>query len=103
MIDLTIPVVLHYINCGFSAYHRKYQRLVADSWLGVPIPFKFYTQSRRLTGDFTALSALYDKEVLFDDHRETEYLIAKGILTRVLQPSSILSRSGSTTDSVDGG
>ena len=82
------PVVLHYINCGFANYHRKYQRLGGDSWLGVPVPFKFYTQSRRLTGDTSALRDLYQHEVLFDDPLETDYLIGKGILTRITTPIS---------------
>ena len=77
------PIVLHYINCGFEAYLRKYARLGSDSWLGTPIPFKFYTDSRRLTGNTAALTDLYRHEVLFDDPDETEVLISQRILTRI--------------------
>ena len=84
------PVILHYINCGFDAYLRKYQRLGSDSWLGTPIPFQFYIDSRRLTGDRPALTNLYQHEVLFDDSHETEYLLGKGILARVVVPSNLL-------------
>src|SRR5439155_16544085 len=94
------PVVLHYLNCGFAAYLHKYQRLAADSWLGIPIPFRFYTESRRLTGDTAALTNLYRHEVLFDDTRESDYLIGQGILTRILDPSELLADAQSTTEQI---
>ncbi len=84
------PVILHYINCGFEAYLRKYQRLSSDSWLGLPIPFKFYLDSRRLTGNIPALTDLYQHEVLFDAPDEKEYLLGKRILTRITLPSELL-------------
>ena len=84
------PVILHYINCGFDAYLRKYQRLGSDSWLGTPIPFKFYIDSRRLAADTPALTNLYRHEALFDDPNETEYLLGQRILARIVVPSNLL-------------
>lgn len=84
------PVILHYINCGFNYYCHKYQRLGADSWLGVPIPFAFYIQSRRLTGNPSGLADLYRREVLVDDPDKIEDLIAQGILMRITTPSDVL-------------
>ncbi len=83
-------VILHYINCGFDAYLRKYQRLGSDSWLGTPIPFKFYIDSRRLAADTPALTNLYRHEALFDDPNETEYLLGQRILARIVVPSNLL-------------
>ena len=84
------PVILHYINCGFDAYLRKYQRLTSDSWLGQPIPFKFYLDSRHLTGNTPEFTNLYRHEVLFDNSDEKEYLLAKHILARITLPSELL-------------
>ncbi len=84
------PVILHYINCGFSYYCRKYLRLGSDSWLGVPVPFDFYIQSRRLTGDQEGLAELYRREVLVDSRDAAEDLIARGILVRITAPADEL-------------
>jgi len=84
------PVVLHYNHCGFENYERKYRRLGADNWLGVPIPFDFYRKSRSQAGNRDGLSSLYRREVLIDDPGVVQQLIDRGILTRIEGPTNLL-------------
>ena len=69
---------------------RRHERLPADKWLGVPIPHDFYIEPRRLVGNQPALRDLYVREVLFDNPAETDHLIGRGILNRIVRPSLML-------------
>lgn len=89
------PVILHYINCGFELYYRKYQQLgnFSDYWFGsTKIPITFHTQSRDFfcSGDIERFTAFYREQVMFDNAEEVNTLIEKGILIRLRKPAIIL-------------
>lgn len=90
------PVILHYINCGFGFYSRKYEQLgrFSDFWFGeTKIPVTFHTQSRDIfcSGGAEKLGDFYRQQLMFDNQEEIEYLLNQGILTRIFKPATLLS------------
>ena len=94
----SLPCVLHYLNCGFQNYYKKYAQLgnFPDYWWGsksTPICFPFHLASRDAycSGDMACMAALYQEFVLYDNPAINQSLIEKGILTRISYPSQLLS------------
>jgi hypothetical protein len=92
------PCILHYINCGFSFYQRKYNHRGAfdDKWWGKkPVQQTFSLASRDafIAGDPGALEKLYREYVLFDKVDENQYLQEIGILLRIDFPRRLLTDS----------
>jgi hypothetical protein len=94
----SLPCVLHYLNCGFQNYYKKYAQLgnFPDYWWGsksTPICFPFHLASRDAycSGDMACMAALYQEFVLYDNPAINQNLIEKGILTRISYPSQLLS------------
>lgn len=89
------PCILHYINCGFNFYQRKYNHLgnFDNKWWGKkPVQQTFSLASRDafMSGDPGALEKLYREHVLFDKTTANQYLEALGILIRIEFATNLL-------------
>lgn len=90
------PVILHYINCGFGFYYRKYEQLgrFSDYWFGeTKIPVTFHTRSRDIfcSGGAEKLGEFYREQIMFSNPEEIEFLLKKRILARIWKPAALLS------------
>ncbi len=91
------PAVLHYLNCGFQNYYKKYAQLgnFPDYWWRsksnpIRVPFHLASRDAYCSGDINQMVALYQKFVLYSNSMINQSLIEEGILTRICYPSQLL-------------
>jgi hypothetical protein len=91
------PSILHYLNCGFQNYYKKYAQLgnFPDYWWRsksnpIRVPFHLLSRDACCSGNTDELVAIYRKFVLYDNFGINQNLIGKGILTRIHYPSQLL-------------
>ncbi|MFT0798623.1 glycosyltransferase family 2 protein [Synechococcus sp. R5-12] len=92
------PSILHYLNCGFQNYYKKYAQLgnFPDYWWRsksnpIRVPFHLASRDAYCSGDRTRMAALYQEFILYNNSETNQNLIEKGILTRISYPSQLLS------------
>jgi hypothetical protein len=83
------PVVLHFVDCGFEHYWRKYRTLGAfgDRWYGEydiasRVPFHLVSRDAITRGDREAAEELYRSSIMIDDPVLVDRLLASGVLYR---------------------
>jgi hypothetical protein len=92
--------ILHYPNCGFEAFCRKYEMLgrFADSWMGdIDIASaigSFHLEARDVvaSGDREAALAFYRERVALEDPQKVERLIKYRVLRRIQRPRKMLEK-----------
>jgi hypothetical protein len=91
------PSVLHYSNCGFQNYCKKYAQLgnFPDYWWGsksnpIRVPFHLASRDAYCSGDINQMLALYQEFILYSNPMINQSLIEEGILTRISRPSQLL-------------
>jgi hypothetical protein len=91
------PAILHYLNCGFQNYYKKYAQLgnFADYWWRsksnpIRVPFHLASRDAYCSGDINQMVALYQKFILYSNSMINQSLIEEGILTRICHPSQLL-------------
>ena len=94
----SFPSILHYLNCGFQNYYKKYAQLgnFPDYWWRsksnpIRVPFHLASRDAYCSGDRTCMAALYQEFILYSSPETNQNLIEKGILTRISYPSQLLS------------
>ena len=93
------PVVLHYSNCGFSNWVRKYEILgdFHDAWWGrVPIRIPSHLASRDAVsrgGSAREREAYYRRAIMGNELGEARLLAAAGLLVRIDLPSEVVRRA----------
>ncbi|MFT0814254.1 glycosyltransferase family 2 protein [Synechococcus sp. OH20] len=91
------PTVLHYLNCGFQNYYKKYAQLgnFPDYWWRsksnpIRVPFHLASRDAYCSRDINQMVALYQKFILYSNSMINQSLIEEGILTRIYYPSQLL-------------
>jgi hypothetical protein len=89
------PVILHYANCGFAAWRRKYANLgrFPDQWWGrVPIRLPSHLLSRDAVhgGDADGAATFYRRVIMGNEAGELDFLHHLGALARVEFVRSVL-------------
>ncbi|MFS8856333.1 glycosyltransferase family 2 protein [Synechococcus sp. H55.5] len=91
------PTVLHYLNCGFQNYYKKYAQLgnFPDYWWRsksnpIRVPFHLASRDAYCSRDIYQMVALYQKFILYSNSMINQSLIEEGILTRIYYPSQLL-------------
>jgi hypothetical protein len=91
------PSILHYLNCGFQNYYKKYAQLgnFPDYWWRsksnpIQVPFHLASRDAYCSGDINQMVALYQKFILYSNSMINQSLIEEGILTRICHPSQLL-------------
>ncbi len=91
------PAVLHYLNCGFQNYYKKYAQLgnFPDYWWRsksnpIRVPFHLASRDAYCSGDINQMVALYQKFVLYSNSMINQSLIEEGIFTCICHPSQLL-------------
>ena len=91
------PSILHYLNCGFQNYYKKYAQLgnFPDYWWRsksnpIRVPFHLLSRDAYCLGNTNELVDIYQKFILYDDFTINQNLTEKGILTRIHYPSQLL-------------
>lgn len=94
----SFPSILHYLNCGFQNYYKRYAQLenFPDYWWRsksnpIRVPFHLASRDAYCSGDRTCMAALYQEFILYSSPETNQNLIEKGILTRISYPSQLLS------------
>jgi hypothetical protein len=101
--------ILHYPNCGFEAFCRKYEMLgrFADKWMGdtdiVSAIGPFHLEARDVvaSGDREAALAFYRQRVAMEDAQKVERLIAYRVLRRIQRPRKMLEKIAALASSAD--
>ncbi|MFS8856216.1 glycosyltransferase family 2 protein, partial [Synechococcus sp. H55.2] len=93
------PTVLHYLNCGFQNYYKKYAQLgnFPDYWWRsksnlIRVPFHLRSRDAYCSGDINQMVALYQELTLYDNPMINQSLVEKGILTPISYPSQLLAK-----------
>jgi len=93
----TSPTILHYLNCGFQNYYKKYAQLGSfpDYWWRsksnpIRVPFHLASRDAYCSGNTDELAAIYQQFILYEDPEITQRLIERGICTRICYPSQLL-------------
>jgi hypothetical protein len=91
------PSILHYLNCGFQNYHKKYTQLgnFPDYWWRsqsnpIRVPFHLASRDAYCSGNTDELAAIYQQFILYDNPAINQSLIERGIFTRICYPSQLL-------------
>lgn len=92
------PSILHYLNCGFQNYYKKYAQPgnFPDYWWRsksnpIRVPFHLTSRDAYCSGDRTRMEALYQEFILYNNPEASQSLMENGILTRICYPSQLLS------------
>ncbi len=91
-------LILHYPNCGFSRFLRKYRTLgnFGDKWFGVGEIFPFHREARDIVAQGTeqgteaAARHFYQDRVMRNDADDVHLLASNGILKRITGPAELL-------------
>ena len=93
------PLVLHYAECGFSHFLRKYQTWgnFPDVYLGGQqiidqVPFRIRAREVVKTGDVQRVEAFYRREAMMGDESTRARLLNEGLLCRITGPAEVLER-----------
>jgi hypothetical protein len=88
------PAILHYVNCGFEHYVRKYEQRGAfsDRYFDSAPRLPFHLRSRDVVrgGDRRAIRDFYAHHVLCGGPAEADAMIAAGVGLRVTGPRDLL-------------
>jgi hypothetical protein len=91
------PLVLHYAECGFSHFLRKYQAWgdFPDAYLGGQqiidrVPFRIRAREVVKTGDVQRIEAFYRREAMMGDESARAQLLNEGLLCRITGPAEVL-------------
>jgi len=91
------PAVLHYLNCGFQNYYKKYAQLgnFPNYWWRsksnpIRVPFHLASRDAYCSGDINQMVALYQEFILYSNSMINQSLAEEGILTRICHPSQLL-------------
>lgn len=91
------PSVLHYLNCGFQNYHKKYAQLGSfpDYWWRskanpIRVPFHLASRDAYCSGNIDELASVYRQFILYENPQIIQKLIEENILARIYQPSKLL-------------
>ena len=91
------PLVLHYAECGFSHFLRKYQTWgdFPDAYLGRQavigqVPFRIQAREVVKTGDVQRPEAFYRREAVISDESTLAQLLDEGLLCRITGPAEVL-------------
>ncbi len=93
-VQLGYPCVLHYVNCGFENYQRKYRfiREFAETWFDrwPPLPFLRDSRELALNGDADAQRQFYRESVIYSDEHEVQDMLAAGLAVKIGLPKALL-------------
>jgi hypothetical protein len=94
------PLVLHYAECGFSHFLRKYQTWgdFPDAYLGGQpiidrVPFRIRAREVVKTGDVQRVEAFYRRGAVISDEPALAQLLGEGLLCRITGPAEVLGES----------
>jgi hypothetical protein len=99
--DPSGPLVLHYAECGFSHFLRKYRTWgdFPDTYLGGQriidrVPFRIRAREVVKTGDVQRAEAFYRREAILGDASMLARLLDEGLLCRITGPAEVLGKNG---------
>lgn|GEM_PF-2454814 len=95
--DPSGPLVLHYAECGFSHFLRKYRTWgdFPDTFLGGQpiidrVPFRIRARDVVKMGDVQRAEAFYRREAMIGDPSTLARLLDEGLLCRITGPAEVL-------------
>jgi hypothetical protein len=96
---LPSPLILHYAECGFEHFWRKYRHLGAfptefpgGQKVAQTIPFRWQARQVVQENNIQSARCFYERQVLVEDAQTVARLIELGIFCRINEPSERLNR-----------